>query len=108
MADFTITRSRGFFILEPHGEAAMEWVEEHLPEFVDGDPILFPISCLFSLTAHLREQGLSVSDGRRPVVPPASLLYRDATYDVHPRPKDITQLERMLQQPPSPNRRIEQ
>jgi hypothetical protein len=108
MADFTITRSRRFFVLEPHGEAAMEWVEEHLPEFVDGDPILFPISCLFSLTAHLREQGLSVSDDGLPVVPPASLLYRDATYDVHPRPKEIAELERMLQQPPSPNRRIEQ
>jgi hypothetical protein len=108
MADFTIQLCGRAFVLEPHGEAAMEWVAEHLPEFVDGDPILFPISCLVGLTSQLREQGLSVSDGRRPVVPLASLLYRDATYDVHPRPKEIMQLERMVQQSPSPNRRIEQ
>jgi hypothetical protein len=63
MSDFTVQNEGSIVILYPHGHAAQEWIEEHIPEDAQrwGTGIVIEPRYLDPIIDGIRDAGLEVA-----------------------------------------------
>jgi hypothetical protein len=61
--DFTVTNHGTIFLLEPHTEAAFDWVDEHLPAeaLTFGDAVVVEHRFIHDIVVGIQADGLGVA-----------------------------------------------
>ena len=63
MSDFTVQNEGSIVILHPHGHAAQEWIEEHIPEDAQrwGTGVVIEPRYFADIAAGIQADGLEIA-----------------------------------------------